>query len=192
MNPGPRAGRDDPAGPGGWPAGDGGAAEELLPLVYRELRALAAAKLSRERPGQTLQPTALVHEAYLRLLGDSRERWDSRSQFFAAAAEAMRRLLVENARRKASLKRGGDCLRVDWSEVQSAIETDEVRLLEVEEALQRLEREDEASARLVGLRFFAGLSVAEAAKVMDLSERTAARLWTHARAWLLRELRKGG
>jgi RNA polymerase sigma factor (TIGR02999 family) len=170
-------------------AGDPRASEELLPLVYHELRALAAARLAREQPGQTLQATALVHEAYLRLAGQGSREWNSRGHFFGAAAEAMRRLLIENARRKRSLKRGGDFERVDWSRVRLAIEADDERLLTLNAALERLELEDSKAATLVKLRFFAGLSGPEAARAMGLAERTAGRLWAYARAWLLRELK---
>jgi RNA polymerase sigma factor (TIGR02999 family) len=167
-------------------AGDRGASEQLLPLVYQELRALAAAKLAKEQPGQTLQATALVHEAYLRLAGQGPREWNSRGHFFGA--EAMRRLLIENARRKRSLKRGGEFERVNWSQVRLAIEADDDRLLALNAALERLELEDPQAAELVKLRFFAGLTGPEAARALNLSERSAGRLWAYARAWLYREL----
>jgi RNA polymerase sigma factor (TIGR02999 family) len=169
-------------------AGNAAASEELLPLVYDELRALAAARLAREQPGHTLQATALVHEAYLRLTGGADRQWNSRGHFFGAAAEAMRRLLIDNARRKRSLKRGGEYERVNWSQVRLAVETDDERLLALNEALERLEREDADAAALVKLRFFAGLSSPEAARALNISERTAGRLWAFARAWLYREV----
>lgn len=176
-------------GPADCQASDPVTPDELLPLVYDELRRLAAARLAREQAGQTLQATALVHEAYLRLVGSGSNRWNSRAHFFGAAAEAMRRLLIENARRKRSLKRGGEYERVDWSQVRLAIETDDERLLALNEALTRLETRDPQAATLVKLRFFAGLSHADAAETVGLSERTAARVWAYARAWLLNELK---
>ncbi|MBX3746995.1 MAG: sigma-70 family RNA polymerase sigma factor [Verrucomicrobiae bacterium] len=169
-------------------SGDPSASEQLLPLVYRELRGLAAARLAREQPGQTLQATALVHEAWLRLVGGEPRHWNSRGHFFGAAAEAMRRLLIENARRKRSLKRGGDLERVNWSQVRLAVETDDDRLIALHEALERLEADDPQAAQLVKLRFFAGLTGPQTAQALGLAERTAARLWAYARAWLLREL----
>lgn len=168
--------------------GDPKAADELVPLVYSELRALAASRLARETPGQTLQATALVHEAYLRLVGGGPQEWNSRGHFFSAAAEAMRRILIENARRKRSQKRGGNFERVDWSEVRLAIETDDDRLLALDEGLERLESEEPQAAALVKLRFFVGLTGQEAAQALGLPERSATRLWAYARAWLLREL----
>jgi len=173
-------------------AGDPRSTEDLVPLVYRELRALAAARLAREPPGQTLQATALVHEAYLRLVGSGPQQWQDRGHFFAAAAEAMRRILIENARRKRSARRGGEWERVDldWSAVTLATDTDETRLLAVDEALAGLEHQDSIAARLVKLRFFAGLTGQEAAAALGLPERTATRLWAYARAWLLRELKR--
>jgi len=171
---------------------DGGdlcAADELLPIVYKELRGLAAWRMAQEKPGQTLQPTALVHEAYLRLMQNEDRHWDGRNHFFAAAAEAMRRILVESARRKASQKRGGDFSRVDWTEMQLAVETESDQLLALNDALTRLEERDKTAAELVNLRFFAGFSSKEAADALGLPERTATRLWAYARAWLLKELR---
>ena len=187
-------------------AGDPAAGDQLLPLVYAELRRLAAARLAQEKPGQTLQPTALVHEAYLRLVGEGQSvvgqsvdrlgtdqltyrptdqaRFDSRGHFFAAAAEAMRRILVENARRKARVKHGGQALRVelddaDWTEEPPADE-----LLALDEALIKFEVEEPEKAKLVKLRYFAGLTLEEAAAALGISRATASRHWTYARAWL--------
>ena len=171
-------------------AGDPQAAEQLLPLVYDELRKLAAQKLAQEKPGQTLQATALVHEAYLRLVGADRlQEWDSRGHFFAAAAEAMRRILVEQARRKQRDKHGGDRQRVnlDASALVSQDPSDD--LLAVDEALRRLEETDATAAALVKLRYFAGLSMPDAAQALGLPLRTAERNWTYARTWLHRALR---
>jgi RNA polymerase sigma factor (TIGR02999 family) len=170
--------------------GDPRAAGELIPLVYDELRALAAYRMAHERPGQTLQATALVHEAYLRLLGPNNQEWNSRGHFFAAAAEAMRQILIENARRKQSHKHGGDLERVDWTQLQLAADTDDERLLEINEALEQLEQQDADAAQLVKLRFFAGLTGQEAARALKIPERTATRLWAYARAWLLRAIQK--
>lgn len=171
--------------------GDARATDELLPLVYEELRLLAAQKLSHEPPGQTLQATALVHEAYLRLVGDTPQGWDGRGHFFAAAAEAMRRILVENARRKRTLKRGADQQRVDLGEWvlsdQSAETLDEI--LALDEALEKLERKDKLKADLVKLRFYAGLTIEQSAKSLRISLTTAKTHWAYARAWLLREVR---
>ena len=172
--------------------GDGQAAAQLLPLVYDELRKLAARKLAQEKPGQTLQATALVHEAYLRLVGGGTEvRWDSRGHFFGAAAEAMRRILVENARRKGRQKRGGALARVDLDEAELACRIPPDDLLALDEALARLAAEDPVKARLVELRFFAGLSLEEAAKALDISAATAKRYWRYARAWLHRAVAGG-
>ena len=165
--------------------GDPSAAEKLLPLVYNELRRLAAAKLAQERIGQTLQPTALVHEAYLRLVGtEPAHRWDSRGHFFAAAAEAMRRILVENARRKGRHKHGGDRKRLELNDFDVAVTIPDERLLAIDEALNRLAQEDPQSAVLVKLRFFAGCSLTEAAEVLDISRTKAYEQWAYARAWL--------
>jgi RNA polymerase sigma factor (TIGR02999 family) len=170
--------------------GDPCAAGELLPLVYQELRRLAAQRLGREKPGQTLQATALVHEAYLRLVDvEHQQRWNSRGHFFAAAAESMRRILVENARRKHALKRGGGMAQVELSEEAELVAVEAPDdLLELNEALERLEAKDPQAAALVKLRYFAGLTVPESAEAMDVSLRTAERLWTFAKAWLYREL----
>src|SRR5262245_34630777 len=164
--------------------GDPSAASQLLPLVYDELRKLAAQKLDLETPGQTLQPTALVHEAYLRLVGDKEElHWDNRSHFFAAAAEAMRRILVENARRKQSQKHGGGRQRVPLEEFHRVTESPE-DLLELDAVLTRFAAEEPERARLVQLRFFAGLSTPDAAAALGISVATAERWWTFARTWL--------
>jgi len=170
--------------------GDPKAAEELLPLVYEELRKLAASRMSNEAAGQTLQPTALVHEAWLRLVGDGDQKWDNKGHFFAAAAEAMRRILIENARRKHALKRGVHLERVNLEDVEAAILTDGETLLLVNEALAKLEQEDPEAAQLVKLRFFAGMTNEEAGQALGVSARTAKRYWTFARAWLFRELRR--
>jgi RNA polymerase sigma factor (TIGR02999 family) len=167
------------------------ASEDLLPLVYDDLRALAASKLAREQPGQTLQATALVHEAYLRLVapeGQLNPSWQGRRHFFGAAAEAMRRILIENARRKQSRRRGGGLQRVAWTEVTLATETNDDQLLAIHEALGELERRNPQAAELVKLRFFVGLNGEGAAKAMDLPVRSATRLWAYARAWLLKAL----
>lgn len=165
--------------------GDVHAAERLLPLVYDELRKLAAHRLAHEKPGQTLQATALVHEAYLRLVtGEDARRWEHRGHFFAAAAEAMRRILVENARRKKRLKRGGDRRRLDLDEVADQAERADERLLAIHEALDALDREDPQAAQIVKLRFFAGLSVTDAADALGISRASAYEQWAYARAWL--------
>jgi RNA polymerase sigma factor (TIGR02999 family) len=165
--------------------GDPHAAEQLLPLVYDELRKLAAQKIAQEAPGQTLQATALVHEAYLRLVGADQDRhWDSRGHFFAAAAEAMRRILIDRARERLSLKRGGDRKRVPLEEVDPPAGTPPEDLLALDEALERLTQLDPLAAQLVKLRFFAGLNVEQAAGVLGLAVTTAYRHWAFARAWL--------
>jgi RNA polymerase sigma factor (TIGR02999 family) len=170
--------------------GDPHAAEQLLPLVYEELRKLAAQRLAQEKPGQTLQATALVHEAYLRLVDvDKAQRWNSRGHFFAAAAEAMRRILVENARPKSRLKRGGDRQRMAPEQVEDAPYAPPEDVLALDEALGRLAAEDAQKAELVKLRYYAGLSVEEAARCLGISRATAARHWAYARAWLYDRLR---
>ncbi len=169
--------------------GDPKAAGALLPLVYEELRRLAAAKMAGQAPGQTLQATALVHEAYLRLTGGTRDQWQDRTHFFRAAAEAMRCILIENARGKSRWKRGGRLDRVELEGLELAADTPPDTLLVVHEALERLAVEDAPRAELVRLRFFIGLTNAEAAKVLELSEPTVKRYWDFARAWLLREIR---
>lgn len=164
--------------------GDARAVNELLPIVYEELRLLAAQRLSHERPGQTLQATALVHEAYLRLVQDEPQSWNGRGHFFAAAAEAMRRILVENARRKRSAKRGGERQRLALYEENLAEEARPDQLLALDEALCKLAEIDQAKAELVKLRFFAGFTLAQAAELLDMSPATAKRHWTYAKAWL--------
>jgi RNA polymerase sigma factor (TIGR02999 family) len=172
--------------------GDPSAAEQLLPLVYDELRKLAAQKMAEEAPGQTLQATALVHEAYIRLVGRGEgQHWDSRRHFFAAAAEAMRRVLVDSARRKRRLKRGGPARRKDLDEVEVACEVPRDELLDLDDALAKLAEEDRQKAKLVELRFFAGLSHEEAAQVLGISTATAKRYWRYARAWLHRQMQQG-
>jgi RNA polymerase sigma factor (TIGR02999 family) len=169
--------------------GEPHAAEQLLPLVYEELRKLAASKLTQEKPGQTLQATALVHEAYLRLVSaDKAHQWDNRGHFFAAAAEAMRRILIEKARRKHRPKHGGDRQRVDLDETCVLGEPAADEVLALDEALCRLQTVDPSACQLVKLRYFAGLSMPEVAKALGISLRTAERNWTFARAWLHREL----
>ena len=171
---------------------DPSAANELLPLVYHELRRLAAARLARERSGQTLEATALVHEAYLHLVGGAQEgkSWDGRGHFFGAAAQAMRRILVGNARRKHRLRHGGDLVRVEWDEEELEIEAPELRedLLALDAALDKLTQVDGTAAELVQLRYFAGLTLAEAAEMLDISSRSADRIWAYAKAWLHREM----
>jgi RNA polymerase sigma factor (TIGR02999 family) len=165
--------------------GDPHAAEQLLPLVYDELRKLAAQKMAEEVPGQTLQATALVHEAYLRLVDvDQAQHWNSRRHFFAAAAEAMRRILIDHAREKLALKRGGDWKRVSLEEVDPPAGTPPEDLLALDEALEQLTRLDPTAAQLVKLRYFAGLSVEQAAETLNVATATAYRHWTFARAWL--------
>jgi RNA polymerase sigma factor (TIGR02999 family) len=172
--------------------GDPHASDQLLPLVYDELRKLAAQKLSREPPGQTLEATALVHEAWLRLVNtDETPHWNSHGHFFAAAAEAMRRILVENARRKQALKHGGGHRRVDLGEVVLAAPAQPDELLLLDEALASLAREDPAVAELAKLHLFAGLTVEQAGEALGISRATAFRHWTYARAWLHAELRAG-
>jgi RNA polymerase sigma factor (TIGR02999 family) len=172
--------------------GKSGATEELLPLVYEELRRLAAYKMANEAPGHTLQPTALVHEAYLRLVGASQpQQWEGRGHFFAAAAEAMRRILVESARRKKRLKHGGQLERVDVNAVELPSPLPDDQLLALDEALDRLAAVDSRAADVVKLCFFVGLTQEQAAKELGVSLATAERLWAFARAWLFREMEKG-
>jgi RNA polymerase sigma factor (TIGR02999 family) len=172
--------------------GDPKAAEQLLPLVYLELRKLAVQRLSQEKTGQTLQATALVHEAYLRLVGHEQARlWNGRGHFFAAAAEAMRRILVDRARDKQRLKRGGGRARVELDEIEIAAETGTPDILALDEALEGLAREEPACAELVKLRYFAGLTQEESAQALGVTRRTADRYWAFARAWLLRALGDG-
>ncbi len=169
--------------------GDPHAAEQLLPLVYKELRRLAAQRLTQENPGQTLQATALVHEAYLRLVDSSvAQHWDNRGHFFAAAAEAMRRILIENARRKSLVKHGGGHQRIEFDEFLCHVEAPADHLLALDDALTRLEATDSVAAALVKLRYFAGLTMPEAAATLGVPLRTAERNWTFARTWLHQEL----
>jgi RNA polymerase sigma factor (TIGR02999 family) len=164
-------------------------AEELLPLVYEELRRLAAYRMAQEAPGQTLQPTALVHEAWLRLAGSDRQRWRGRDHFFSAAAEAMRRILVENARRKQRIRHGGGMQRVDFASIELPIATQDEKYLQIDEYLDQLAEEDPEKAEVVKLRVFTGLKVSEIASVLDCSEKTVQRHWNFAKAWLSRSLR---
>ncbi|MFH1749087.1 MAG: sigma-70 family RNA polymerase sigma factor [Planctomycetota bacterium] len=171
--------------------GEQQATDKLLAAVYGELRNLAARKLARERPGQTLQATALVHEAYLRLIGDEETRWDNRGHFFAAAAEAMRRILVEAARRKARLKHGGERQRRELNEADYVTLPESIDLIALDEALDKLASTDRVKAELVKLRFFTGLTVAQAGQLLGISRATADRYWAFARAWLYNEVNKG-
>jgi RNA polymerase sigma factor (TIGR02999 family) len=167
--------------------GDPTAAEQLLPLVYEELRRLAAHKMANEAAGQTLQPTALVHEAWLRLVGNQNQKWDGRAHFFAAAAEAMRRILIDRARRKRAVRHGGNQQRVDIQDVDLASQADDDQLLAVNDGLDKLAAQHKVEAELVKLRYFVGMTNDEAAEVLGISPRTAKHYWTHARAWLYRE-----
>jgi len=172
--------------------GDAKATNELLPLVYEELRLLAAQRLSHELPGQTLQATALVHEAYIRLLGDEPQRWNSRGHFFSAAAEAMRRILVENARRKRGIKHGGRARRVDLDEAALAGSPERMGddLIVLDEALTKFAQKHKLKADLVMLRYFAGLTIQQAAKALNVSHATAERYWDYARSWLHAEIKQ--
>jgi RNA polymerase sigma factor (TIGR02999 family) len=174
-------------------SGDSLAAEQLLPLVYNELRKLAAARLVHEKPGQTLQATALVHEAYIRLVdGETDQHWDSRGHFFAAAAESMRRILVEQARRKARAKHGGGLHRVELGDADFAIKSNAERLLAIDESLNNLANEDPQAAELIKLRYFAGFSISQAANLMGVSRTRAYEQWAYARAWLRCEVEDRG
>jgi RNA polymerase sigma factor (TIGR02999 family) len=169
--------------------GDGQAAEQLLPLVYEELRKLAAQRMAQEKPGQTLQATALVHEAYIRLVDvEKAQHWDSRGHFFSAAAEAMRRILVNRAREKGRLKHGGDRNRLDFDGLEIAVNDPGREVLVLDDVLERLAAEDPESAHLLELRFFAGLTMEQAASALGMSRRTAFRCWTFARAWLYQQM----
>ncbi len=168
--------------------GDAQAAAELLPVVYDELRRVAAMKMAGEAPGHTLQPTALVHEAWIRLVANENARWENRAHFFGAAAEAMRRILIDNARRKHAVRHGGGQQRVSFDDVDPAAATDDDQLLAVHEALDRLAAQDPIKAEVVKLRYFVGLTNLEAAEVLGISEPTAKRYWAYARAWLYREI----
>jgi RNA polymerase sigma factor (TIGR02999 family) len=170
--------------------GDPNAADKLLPLVYEELRKLAAAKMAGESPGQTLQPTALVHEAWRRLVGGGNPQYANRAHFFAAAAEAMRRILIDKARRKRTLRHGGGQQRVDLEDVAVAAPDDDDQLLAVNEALDKLAVQNKVEAELVKLRYFVGMTLEETAAVLGISARTADNYWAHARAWLYKEIER--
>jgi RNA polymerase sigma factor (TIGR02999 family) len=170
--------------------GELSAASELLPLVYDELRRLAAAKMAYERPDQTLQPTALVHEAWLRLVGKEEQKWNGRAHFFGAAAEAMRRILIENARRKAAARHGGGQARLDVNQIEIATTAPDDELLVVSDALDKFATHDSQMAELVKLRYFVGLTTEQAAEVLGISVRTAERWWSYGRAWLYQEFER--
>jgi RNA polymerase sigma factor (TIGR02999 family) len=170
--------------------GNAKAADELLPLVYEELRKLAAARMANESPNQTLQPTALVHEAWLRLTGNENIKWDGRAHFFGAAAEAMRRILIDNARRKLARRHGGGQQRLDIADVDIATPGKDNELLAMDEALEKLAAQDKQKAELVKLRYFAGLSIEESAQILGISIPTANRWWAYARAWLFHEIQQ--
>ena len=172
-------------------SGDGAAAEELLPLVYEEFRKLAASKMARETPNQTLQPTALVHEAWLRLTGNENVRWNGRAHFFGAAAEAMRRILIDNARRKNARRHGGGQQRVDVDEIDIAAPAKDEELLSINDALEEFAKMDKQKAELVKLRYFVGLTNEEAAEILGISAPTARRWWNFARAWLYQKIQGG-
>ncbi len=169
--------------------GEACASAELLPLVYDELRRHAAGRMAREAAGQTMQPTALVHEAWLRLIGDGARRWENRAHFFGAAAEAMRRILIENARRKARLKRGGNPVRLDLDSVELTATTPDEKVLLINEALERLRAADPEKAQVVVLKFFVGLTNQEVAENLGVTERTVERHWAYAKAWLFDSIR---
>lgn len=171
-------------------AGDSQAADELLPLVYTELRKLAAAKMANEAAGHTLQPTALVHEAWLRLVGEANQKWNGRPHFFGAASEAMRRILIENARRKRAARHGGGQARLDINDIEIAGVAKNDELLAVNEALEKLAARDKQKAELVKLRYFVGLTTEEAAEVLGVSVPTADRWWNFSRAWLFEEIER--
>ena len=168
--------------------GEASSSEKLLPLVYDELRRLAAIRMAQEAAGQTLQPTALVHEAWLRLVGEGGRSWQNRAHFFGAATEAMRRILIESARRKSRLKRGGDRIRVDLEEFDLAATTPDDRVLLIDESLKELEQQNPDLARIVTLKFFGGLTNEEVAEMLQLNERTVRRQWVFAKAWLLERI----
>lgn len=170
--------------------GDARAAEDLLSLVYGELRRIAASKMAQESPGQTLQPTALVHEAWLRLGADEQPAWQNRAHFFGAASEAMRRILIDRTRRRQRIRHGGEQERVDIDEVEIAAPEDDERLLSIHERLDELAREDAAKADVVKLRFFVGLSEREIAEALGVTERTVERHWAYAKVWLLRAIQR--
>jgi RNA polymerase sigma factor (TIGR02999 family) len=168
--------------------GEAKAADELLPLVYGELRKLAASRMAHQPPGQTLQATSLVHEAWLKLVGSGKEQWESRRHFFSAAAEAMRHILIDRARRKQTARHGGGWKRVEVEDVEVAAPTDDETLLALHEALEELERVDPAKAEVVKLKFFVGLSQREIGQLLNLSERTIERHWAYAQAWLFERM----
>lgn len=171
--------------------GEAGVAQDLLPLVYAELRRLAEARMAHEASGHTLQATALVHEAWLRLVKEGDKTWANRALFFAAAAEAMRRILIENVRRKSRLKRGGgQLIRVDLSEIDLAENAPDDRVLLIDEALERLRGENPEAAKLVTMKFFAGMTSQEIAEILGVTERTVERRWAFAKAWLLDNIQK--
>jgi len=170
--------------------GDGKAADELLPLVYEELRRLATQKMLHEQPGQTLQPTALVHEAYLRLVGEGAQNWKSRGHFFGAAAEAMRRILVERARMKQRIRHGGEHHRIELENLECVAEQPSEELLALDQALSKLSEQEPLKADIVKLRYFAGLTAEQTAEVLNIAKATADRYWAYARAWLFNEIRK--
>lgn len=169
--------------------GDPKAASELLPLVYQELRRLAAYKMANELSGQTLQPTALIHEAWLRLVDSDQQTWQNRAHFFGAAAEAMRRILIDSARRKRALRHGGGQQRLDIQELEIAVATEDDQLLAVNEALDKLAAQDKEAADLVKLRYFVGMTIEEAGQTLGIGEATAYRYWAYARAWLFKEIK---
>jgi RNA polymerase sigma factor (TIGR02999 family) len=169
--------------------GEAHASEELLPLVYQDLRRQAAVQMAREAAGQTLQPTALLHEAWLRVVGDGRRQWQNRAHFFGAAAEAMRRILIENARRKARLKRGGDQVRVDPEQIDLVATTPDEKVLLINDALERLQAQDPEKAQIVVLKFFGGRTNREVAESLAVTERTVERHWAYAKAWLFQNIR---
>ncbi len=169
--------------------GEAQASEKLLPLVYQDLRRQAAAQMSREAAGQTLQPTALLHEAWLRVIGDGERQWQNRAHFFGAAAEAMRRILIENARRKSRLKRGGDQVRVDSDQIELAATTPDEKVLLINDALEHLQLHDPEKAQVVVLKFFGGRTNQEVAESLSVTERTVERHWAYAKAWLFQHIR---
>lgn len=173
-----------------WGSGESAASEVLLPLVYQDLRRHAAVQMARESPGHTLQPTALLHEAWLRIVDGGSRQWQNRAHFFGAAAEAMRRILVENARRKSRLKRGGDQVRVDIDQAELAATSPDEKVLMINEALERLQVADPGKARIVTMKFFGGRSNQEVAEALGITERTVERQWAYARAWLYQSIRE--
>ena len=172
--------------------GEACASTDLLPLVYGELRRHAAGRMAREAASQTIQPTALVHEAWLRMIGNGDRRWQNRAHFFGAAVEAMRRILIENARRKARLKRGGNPLRIDLDHIELSATTPDEKVLLIDDALERLQLEDPEKARVVVLKFFVGLTNQEVAENLGVTERTVERHWAYAKAWLFQSIRATG